>query len=57
VKVIIAIAIWAPPVAVVKNLPANVVHERYMFDPWLRKISWSMKWQQTTVFLPGKFHG
>ena len=27
------------------------------FDPWVRKIPWSSKWQPTPVFLPGKFHG
>ena len=27
------------------------------FDPWVRKIPWSKKWQPTPVFLPGKFHG
>ena len=25
--------------------------------PQVRKIPWSRKWQSTTVFLPGKFHG
>jgi len=25
--------------------------------PWVAKIPWSRKWQPTTVFLPGKFHG
>ena len=27
------------------------------FDPWVRKIPWSRKWQPTPVFLPGKFNG
>ena len=27
------------------------------FDPWVRKIPWSGKWQPTPVFLPGKSHG
>ena len=27
---------------------------RCRFDPWVRKISWSRKWQPTPVFLPGK---
>ena len=27
------------------------------FDPWVRKIPWSRKWQTTPVFLPGEFHG
>jgi len=30
---------------------------RQGFDPWVRKIPWSRKWQPTPVFLPGKFHG
>ena len=24
---------------------------------WVRKMPWSRKWQPTSVFLPGKFHG
>ena len=27
------------------------------FDPWVRKISCSRKWQPTPVFLPGNFQG
>ena len=27
------------------------------FDPWVRKIPWSRKWQRPPVFFPGKFHG
>ena len=27
------------------------------FDPWVRKIPKSRKWQSTPVFLPGKFLG
>ena len=27
------------------------------FDPWVKKISYSRKWQPTPVFLPRKFHG
>ena len=27
------------------------------FDPWIWKIPWSRKWQPTSVFLPGRFHG
>ena len=29
--------------------------KRCGFDPWVRKIPWSRKWQPTPVFLPGKF--
>ena len=32
-------------------------HKRCRFNPWVRKIPWSRKWQTTPVFLPGKFHG
>ena len=32
-------------------------HKRCTFDPWVRKIPWSRKWQPVPVFLPGKFHG
>ena len=31
--------------------------KRHGFDPWVRKIPWRRKWQPTTVFLPGEFHG
>ena len=27
------------------------------FNPWVRKIPWSRKWQPTLIFLPGKSHG
>ena len=27
------------------------------FDPWVRKIPWSRKWQCPLVFLPGESHG
>ena len=30
---------------------------RHRFNPWVRKIPWSRKWQPTLVFLPGKSHG
>jgi len=26
------------------------------FNPWVKKISWSKKWQPILVFLPRKFH-
>ena len=29
----------------------------YMFDSWIRKISWRRKWKPTLVFLPEKSHG
>ena len=31
--------------------------ESYEFDPWVREISWSRKWQYTLVFWPGKSQG
>ena len=32
-------------------------HKIHGFDPWVRKIPWSRKWQPTPVFLPGRFNG
>ena len=32
-------------------------HRRFRFNPWVGKILWSRKWQPTSIFLPGKFHG
>ena len=32
-------------------------HKRRGFYPWVRKITWSRKWQPTPVFLPGESHG
>ena len=31
--------------------------KRHGFEPWVRKIPWSQKWQPTPVSLPGKSHG
>ena len=28
-----------------------------MFDPWVGMIPWMRKWQPTSVFLLGKYHG
>ena len=33
------------------------IYKRCRFDPWVRMISWSKKWQPIPVFLPGKSHG
>ena len=30
-------------------------HKRCRFSPWVEMISWSMSWQPTLIFLPGKF--
>ena len=32
-------------------------HRRCRFDPWVRTIPWSRKWQLTPVFVPGEFQG
>jgi len=32
-------------------------HKRCRFNPWIKKIPWSRKWQPTPVFLPGESHG
>ena len=32
-------------------------HKTHSFDPWVRKIPWSRKWQPAPTFLPGKSHG
>src|SRR2546426_3615087 len=39
--------------SVVENTAANAENE---FDPWVRKIVWSKKWQSAPVFLPRKSH-
>ena len=47
-------------VLVVKNLPANAGDRGTgfnPFDPWVRKIPWSRKWQPAPIFCPGKSHG
>ena len=31
-------------------------HKRLGFNPWVRKILWSRKWQPTPVFFPGRSH-
>ena len=42
----------------VKNLPVNARDARESgFDPWVRKIPLSRKWQPTLVFLPGESYG
>ena len=32
-------------------------YRRCRFNPWVRKIPWSRKWQPNPVFLTQKFHG
>ena len=42
----------------VKNLLARAGDARdVVFDPWVGKIPWRMKWPPTPVLLDGKFHG
>ena len=50
---------WAfPSGSAVKSLPAmQEMCRRRGFNPWVRKIPWSRKWQPTPIFLPGKSHG
>ena len=31
--------------------------KKWEFDPWVRKIPWSRKWQPNPILLPGKSHG
>ena len=31
--------------------------KRHRFDPWVRKIPWSRKWNPTPIFLPGESQG
>ena len=40
-----------------KNPPVETGHTRDRFEPWVRNIPWSRKWQPAPVFLSGKFHG
>ena len=47
-----------PSDGMVENLPANAGDaSRLGLDPWVRKNSWSRKWQPAPVGLPGKFCG
>ena len=40
-----------PGGSVVKNPPAK---QESRLDPWVGKIPWSLKWEPSPVFLPGK---
>ena len=57
-KAIVVKTVWYwnkkdfPGGTVVKNLPARRC-ERHGFDPWVRNIPRSRKWQPIPVFLPG----
>ena len=44
-----------PGGAVVKESACQC--RRCRFNPWVKKIPWSRKWQPTSLFLPGKSHG
>ena len=41
----------------VKNPAMQRTGRRCSFDPWVRKILWSKKWQPTSSFLPRKSNG
>ena len=41
----------------VKNPAMQRTGRRCSFDPWVRKILWSRKWQPTSSFLPRKSNG
>ena len=36
---------------------SNAEDIRDGFNPWVRTIPWSRKWQPAIVVFPGKFHG
>ena len=50
---------WGPLMwSIVKELTCQCRRrKRYRFDPWVRKMLWSRKWQPTPVFLAGESHG
>ena len=42
----------------VKNQPTHAGRRKWReFNPWVRKIPCSRKWQPAAIFLPGKSHG
>ena len=41
----------------VRNPPASAGDSRDRFDPWVRKIPWSEKWQPAPISLPGESCG
>ena len=47
----------SPVAQMVKNPPSVMRLGRCGFDPWVRKIPWSRKWQPTLVSLLGESHG
>ena len=46
-----------PGGASVKETASQCRRQRLEWDPWVRKIPWSRKWQHTPVFFPGKSMG
>ena len=42
---------WA---SLMVQMVTNPPSKRHGFDPWVRKILWTRKWQPTPVFLPWK---
>ena len=50
---------WPSVLWRMNSVGAWIMHQnrrckRHGFDPWVRKIPWSRKWQPTPVFLPGE---
>ena len=39
-----------------KQLSSSRQHKTCRFDPWVKKMLWSRKWQTTPVFLSGDFY-
>ena len=40
-----------------RSPPMQETQGMRQFDPWVRKIPWTRRWQPTPVFLPGESHG
>ena len=38
------------------GFPGGARVKKCRFDPWVRKIPWSGKWQLTPVFMPERFY-
>ena len=50
----IGIIIYLPGLPWLTGKESACQCKRHGFNPWVRKIPWSWKWQTTPVFLPGK---
>ena len=49
--------LWGFPGGPVVKNPQCRRCRRQVFNPWVRKIPWSRKWQPAPIGFPGKFHG